>query len=96
MPAGRRRWSALDIAGIDLRLPDIAEPLPPTGDRTATGGVIEVNAAPGLRMHLAPVEGRARDVGDAIVRAMFPGGSDGADPHRRGHRHQRQDHAWPA
>ncbi|HET9516328.1 MAG TPA: Mur ligase family protein, partial [Actinoplanes sp.] len=71
----------LDIAGIDLRLPDIAAPLPPTGEPDAvTGGVIEVNAVPGLRMHLAPVQGRARDVGDAIVRAMFPGGSDGRIP----------------
>ncbi len=43
-------------------------------------GVIEVNAVPGLRMHLAPARGRARDVGDAIVRAMFPGGSDGRIP----------------
>ncbi|GAA0424260.1 cyanophycin synthetase [Actinoplanes capillaceus] len=69
----------LDIAGIDLRLPDIAAPVPPTGEQ-ATAGVIEVNAVPGLRMHLAPVHGRARDVGDAIVRAMFPGGSDGRIP----------------
>ncbi len=42
--------------------------------------MIEVNAVPGLRMHLAPVRGRARDVGDAIVRAMFPAGSDGRIP----------------
>lgn len=71
----------LDIAGIDLRLADIAAPVPPTGDPGAvTGGVIEVNAVPGLRMHLAPVEGRARDVGDAIVRALFPAGSDGRVP----------------
>lgn len=70
----------LDIAGIDLRLPDIAAPLPPTGEDEPTAGVIEVNAVPGLRMHLAPVRGRARDVGDAIVRAMFPGGSDGRIP----------------
>jgi len=71
----------LDIAGIDLRLPDIAAPLPPTGDPDRlTAGVIEVNAVPGLRMHLAPVRGRSRDVGDAIVRAMFPGGSDGRIP----------------
>jgi len=71
----------LDIAGIDLRLPDIGDPLPPAaGEREVTGGVIEVNAAPGLRMHLAPVRGRAHDVGDAIVRAMFPGGSDGRIP----------------
>ncbi|MFI1992768.1 cyanophycin synthetase [Actinoplanes sp. NPDC020271] len=70
----------LDIAGIDLRLPEIAAPLPPTGEDEPVAGVIEVNAAPGLRMHLAPVRGRARDVGDAIVRAMFPGGSDGRIP----------------
>ncbi|MBG0566167.1 cyanophycin synthetase [Actinoplanes aureus] len=71
----------LDIAGIDLRLPDIAAPVPPLGEPDeVTSGVIEVNAVPGLRMHLAPVHGRARDVGDAIVRAMFPGGSDGRIP----------------
>ncbi|SDT79529.1 cyanophycin synthetase [Actinoplanes derwentensis] len=69
----------LDIAGIDLRLPDVAAPVPPVAGVT-TAGVIEVNAVPGLRMHLAPVEGRPRDVGDAIVRAMFPGGSDGRIP----------------
>ncbi|HET6531872.1 MAG TPA: cyanophycin synthetase, partial [Actinoplanes sp.] len=72
---------SLDIAGVDLRLPDIAEPLPPTGDPDrVTAGVIEINAVPGLRMHLAPVQGRAREVGDAIVRAMFPAGSDGRIP----------------
>lgn len=71
----------LDIAGIDLRLPDIAAPVPPAGDPDeVAAGVIEVNAVPGLRMHLAPVHGRARDVGDAIVRAMFPSGSDGRIP----------------
>ncbi|MEU4215912.1 cyanophycin synthetase [Actinoplanes sp. NPDC026623] len=70
----------LDIAGIDLRLADIAAPLRPGDPARITGGVIEVNAAPGLRMHLAPIRGRARDVGDAIVRAMFPGGSDGRIP----------------
>ena len=71
----------LDIAGVDLRLPDIAEPLCPAADPDdVTAGVIEVNAAPGLRMHLAPVQGRSRDVGDAIVRAMFPAGSDGRIP----------------
>ncbi|ROP33258.1 cyanophycin synthetase [Couchioplanes caeruleus] len=71
----------LDVAGIDLRLPDIAAPVPPAGDPDeVTAGVIEVNAVPGLRMHLSPVRGRARDVGDAIVRAMFPGGSDGRIP----------------
>ncbi|MEE6309052.1 cyanophycin synthetase [Plantactinospora veratri] len=69
----------LDIAGIDLRLPDIAAPVPPVGDG-GTGAVIEVNAVPGLRMHLAPVRGRPRDVGGAIVDALFPDGSDGRVP----------------
>ena len=69
----------LDIAGVDLRLPDIGAPLAPS-EEPVTAGVIEVNAVPGLRMHLAPVHGRPRDVGDAIVRAMFPGGSDGRIP----------------
>ncbi|WP_250009388.1 cyanophycin synthetase [Actinoplanes sp. M2I2] len=71
----------LDIAGIDLRLPGIGEPVPPAASaHEVTAGVIEVNAVPGLRMHLAPVSGRPRDVGDAIVRAMFPAGSDGRIP----------------
>ncbi|MDT5032174.1 MAG: cyanophycin synthetase [Actinoplanes sp.] len=71
----------LDIAGIDLRLPDIAAPVAAGGEPAAvTAGVIEVNAVPGLRMHLDPELGRPRDVGDAIVRAMFPAGSDGRIP----------------
>ncbi|MEU0554478.1 cyanophycin synthetase [Dactylosporangium sp. NPDC006015] len=69
----------LDIAGLDLRLPSIAEPLPPTGG-LAGGGVIEVNAAPGLRMHLDPSDGTARDVGDAIVEALYPAGSPSRIP----------------
>lgn len=65
----------MDVAGIDLRLLDIAEPLEPTeAGQPATVGVIEVNAAPGLRMHLAPSEGRARRVGRLIVDAMYPPG----------------------
>ncbi|HEY0001629.1 MAG TPA: cyanophycin synthetase, partial [Actinoplanes sp.] len=54
----------LDIAGIDLRLPDIGDPLPPVEGGRVTSGVIEVNAVPGLRMHLSPARGRGRDVGD--------------------------------
>ncbi|MGI5245706.1 cyanophycin synthetase [Dactylosporangium sp. CA-139066] len=60
----------LDIAGIDLRLPDIGEELPL--DR---GGIIEVNAAPGLRMHL-----EQHDVGAAIVGALFPAGTPSRIP----------------
>ncbi|SDZ29514.1 cyanophycin synthetase [Micromonospora pattaloongensis] len=74
------RIIGLDIAGIDLRLPDIAAPVPPAGARDTDGGVIEVNAVPGLRMHLAPCAGPARDVGAAIVDALFPDGGDGRIP----------------
>lgn len=71
----------MDVAGIDLRLSDIAEPLEPTAaGRPATGGVIEVNAAPGLRMHLSPSEGRSRRVGSAIVDAMYPPGTPARIP----------------
>lgn len=75
----------LDIAGIDLRLPDIAAPLtaastPGTGPARTAGGVIEVNAAPGLRMHLAPSEGGGRDAGAAIVEALYPAGSPSRIP----------------
>jgi cyanophycin synthetase len=67
----------LDVCGIDLRLPDIGAPLPPDG----TGvGVIEVNASPGLRMHLAPYEGRSRDVAAEIVDQLFPPGASGRIP----------------
>ncbi|HYC68219.1 cyanophycin synthetase [Brevundimonas sp.] len=60
----------LDVAGIDLLAPDISRSVRETG-----GGIVEVNAAPGLRMHLAPSEGRPRDVAEPIVRMMFPRGS---------------------
>ncbi|WP_426508196.1 cyanophycin synthetase [Dactylosporangium sp. McL0621] len=60
----------LDIAGIDLRLPDIAEEL-----SLRRGGVIEVNAAPGLRMHL-----EQHDVGAAIVDALYPAGTPSRIP----------------
>ena len=60
----------LDVAGIDLMAPDIGRSIHETG-----GGVVEVNAAPGLRMHLAPSEGQPRDVAEPIMRMMFPRGS---------------------
>jgi cyanophycin synthetase len=58
----------LDICGIDVRLPDIGGPL-------RSGAVIEVNACPGLRMHLAPTEGRPRDVAAAVVDRLYPAGA---------------------
>lgn len=60
----------LDVAGIDMISPDISRSLAETG-----GGIVEVNAAPGLRMHIAPSEGTPRDVAKPIVAALFPEGS---------------------
>ena len=64
----------LDVAGIDIVCRDIAQPLDAQG-----GAVIEVNAAPGIRMHEHPSSGMARDAGDAIVDGLM-GESDGRIP----------------
>ena len=68
------RKVGLDVAGIDLVCRDIAQPL-----REQGGAVIEVNAAPGIRMHQYPSGGTPRDAAGAIVEAMF-GGGDGRIP----------------
>ncbi len=65
----------LDIAGVDIIAEDIYRPL--LGQR---GVIIEVNAAPGLRMHLEPTEGTPRNVAKPIVDMLFPDGSDGRIP----------------
>ncbi len=62
----------LDLCGIDLRLAEIGVPL---ADGRASGAVIEVNASPGLRMHLHPSEGRSRDVAGVIVDQLYPAGT---------------------
>lgn len=59
----------LDIAGIDLILPDISRSWRETG-----GGIVEVNAAPGFRMHLCPSEGQPRNVAKPVLSALFPAG----------------------
>jgi cyanophycin synthetase len=59
----------LDVAGIDMLTPDIGRSV-----REAGGGIVEVNAAPGLRMHLQPSEGTPRDVARPIVASLFPPG----------------------
>jgi cyanophycin synthetase len=59
----------LDVAGVDFVCPDISRSVRETG-----GGVIEVNAAPGLRMHIEPSEGAPRDVARPIVEMLFPRG----------------------
>ena len=60
----------LDIAGIDFIAPDITQSVRKTG-----GGVIEVNAAPGFRMHIEPSEGAPRDVARPVMEMLFPRGS---------------------
>jgi cyanophycin synthetase len=60
------RTIGLDVAGIDIVCEDIAQPL-----REQSGGIIEVNAAPGIRMHQYPSRGTPRDAGAAIVDALF-------------------------
>jgi cyanophycin synthetase len=65
----------LDVAGIDLLSPDITRPIRETG-----GGIVEVNAAPGLRMHLEPSEGTPRDVAKPILASLFPPGRQSRTP----------------
>ena len=60
----------LDIAGIDVIAPTLEQPVKKVG-----GAVIEVNAAPGLRMHLAPAHGTPRNVARPIVDMLFPPGA---------------------
>lgn len=60
----------LDIAGIDMVTPDIRKPL-----REVDGVVVEVNAAPGFRMHVAPSQGLPRNVGAAVLDMLFPPGN---------------------
>ena len=64
----------LDVAGIDIVCRDIALPLD-----AQRGAVIEVNAAPGIRMHQYPSAGHPRDAGDAIVQGLM-GDADGRIP----------------
>ena len=61
----------LDICGIDLMTTDISQPLSDTG-----GAVIEVNAGPGFRMHLAPTSGLPRNVAAHVVDKLFPPGAE--------------------
>jgi cyanophycin synthetase len=68
------RVVGLDVCGVDLVTKDISLPI------QERGGVIELNAAPGLRMHLFPSQGKPRDVGGAIVETLYPGGASGRVP----------------
>lgn len=57
----------LDICGIDIMTTDISKPLSETG-----GAVLEVNAGPGFRMHLAPTSGLPRNVAAPVIDKLFP------------------------
>ncbi len=57
----------LDVAGIDLVCEDISAPI-----HSQAAGVVEVNAGPGLLMHLKPSNGTPRDIGTPIVESLFP------------------------
>lgn len=59
----------LDIAGIDVVCPDISQPMPEVG-----GVIVEVNAAPGFRMHTNPSQGIARNVAEPVLNMLFPPG----------------------
>ena len=65
----------LDICGVDVVCESVLHPM-----EEQSGGVVEVNAAPGLRMHLSPSFGKGRDVGEAVIATMFPNGEDGRVP----------------
>jgi len=71
--------AGLDVCGVDVRLADIAVPVLSRPDVPA-GAVIELNASPGLRMHLAPSAGRPRDVAGAIIDRLYPPGAPARIP----------------
>ena len=64
------RIVGLDVAGIDFICPDIATPVRETG-----GAIVEVNAAPGFRMHTHPTEGEPQYVARPVMDSLFPSGS---------------------
>jgi cyanophycin synthetase len=59
----------LDVCGVDFITPDVTKSYRETG-----GGICEVNAAPGFRMHVAPTEGKSRDVAGPVMDMLFPPG----------------------
>ena len=65
----------LDIAGIDVVSPDITKPL-----REVDGVIVEVNAAPGFRMHVAPSQGLPRNVAAPVLEMLFPPGQPSRIP----------------
>jgi len=69
------RMVGLDICGVDVVCESVLRPL-----EEQHGGIVEVNAAPGLRMHLSPSYGKGRAVGEAIINHLYATGDDGRIP----------------
>ena len=69
------RVVGLDVAGIDFIAPDITVPVRETG-----GAIVEVNAAPGFRMHTHPTEGEPQYVARPVIDLLFPAGSPSRIP----------------
>jgi cyanophycin synthetase len=69
------RIIGLDICGIDIMAPDLSVPIQENG-----GAILEVNAAPGFRMHLEPTEGIARNVAEPVIDMLYPAGSTARIP----------------
>jgi cyanophycin synthetase len=69
------RVVGLDVAGIDFLAPDITLPV-----REAGGAIVEVNAAPGFRMHTHPTEGEAQYVAKPVIDGLFPPGTPSRIP----------------
>ncbi|HSK75946.1 MAG TPA: cyanophycin synthetase, partial [Thermoanaerobaculia bacterium] len=60
----------LDVGGVDFVCPDITRSYKEVG-----GAIVEINAAPGFRMHVAPTEGKPRDVAGPVIDMLFPKGT---------------------
>lgn len=69
------RIIGLDICGIDIMAPDLKTPVNENG-----GAVLEVNAGPGFRMHLAPTEGLPRNVAEPVIDMLYPPGREARIP----------------
>jgi cyanophycin synthetase len=69
------RIIGLDICGIDIMAENLTEPLAQTG-----GAILEVNAAPGFRMHIDPAEGIPRNVAEPVIDMLYPPGSTARIP----------------
>lgn len=69
------RLMNLDICGIDIIAEDITRPI-----TEKNGAVLEVNAAPGFRMHLSPAKGIPRNVGEPVIKMLYPNGAPSRIP----------------